>query len=252
MSGFDRTFDFGQVSPVAPSHLSPKQFENLPLVAFWLLQGIQSQLTSVLDLLNFCEDDAKLHSALVDFRRSDHRGRSKQHANGFRAEQFVKNDETSHHGTDAWQDVHKERDVRGVGRLFRGSLERRKEYQQLVPRHHAMAVSGTRTWIKRWPHIVVALAMELLPVFSSILEIPSDKRTPKQLGFAGLITITSRQAELSRALDDIKAVTHKQNMKEQYDLRHDCRSDQDRSRAARAFRGYGWCEILSCLMAARS
>ena len=48
-----------------------------------------------------------------------------------------------------------------------------------------------------------ACATELLPLFSSILAFCSDKRTPDA---ARVPTITSRQADLSRARDDMKAI----------------------------------------------
>ena len=74
-----------------------------------------------------------------------------------------------------------------------------------------------------------AYATELLPVFSSILEVRSHKRTSRQLGFKEPPKMTSRQADLSHAPGDI---SHHQQAKLERTIRHhlrvDFQSDQDR------------------------
>ena len=71
-----------------------------------------------------------------------------------------------------------------------------------------------------------ANATELLPVFPSTFNVRSYQRTPMQLVFQELPTITSRQTDRIHAFGDIKAIINKQNLEEQYVTIFDTTVDQ--------------------------
>ena len=73
------------------------------------------------------------------------------------------------------------------------------------------------------------LQANFCPCSHPYVSFAATRGPPKQLGSNGLPTITARQADLSHALDDIKATINKHHSKAQYVTIFE----------------YGWCDVIS-------
>ena len=124
----------------------------------------------------------------------------------------------------------------------RGCHERCEECHQFVHRPRASVVSGrdTRTWTKRLPTLVVHTQPNFCLCSHPYL------RFAATLGFKVPPTVMSRQADLSHALDDIKATINKQNLEEQYVTIFDATVNRIKAAVMQSERPealqYGWCK----------